>query len=86
MDRFSRVLRRVDRRLEAPEPRRSRILMEMAGDLARALERTGGASAEVLWGGIRGALIPTVFGLVVLALCLLAWYGLRAALRRARAG
>lgn len=33
MDRFSRVLRRVDRRLQAPEPRRSRILMEMARDL-----------------------------------------------------
>ena len=33
MSRFARVLRRVERRLEAPEPERSRILMEMAGDL-----------------------------------------------------
>lgn len=33
MERFGRVLRRVDRRLEAPEPERSRILAEMAGDL-----------------------------------------------------
>lgn len=33
MSRFSRVLRRVERRLEAPEPERSRILMELAGDL-----------------------------------------------------
>lgn len=33
MDRFGRVLRRAERRLEAPEPERSRILLEMAGDL-----------------------------------------------------
>lgn len=33
MGRFDRVLRRAERRLEAPEPRRSRILMEMASDL-----------------------------------------------------
>lgn len=33
MDRFGRVLRRAEQRLEAPEPERSRILREMAGDL-----------------------------------------------------
>lgn len=33
MTRFGRVLRRAERRLEAPEPERSRILMEMAADL-----------------------------------------------------
>lgn len=33
MSRFARVLRRVERRLEAPEPERSRILMEVAADL-----------------------------------------------------
>lgn len=33
MGRFGRVLRRVERRLEAPEPERSRILLELAGDL-----------------------------------------------------
>lgn len=33
MKRFDRVLRRVDRRLEGPEPLRSRILLEMAADL-----------------------------------------------------
>jgi hypothetical protein len=33
MDRFGRVLRRAERRLEAPEPERSRILLELAGDL-----------------------------------------------------
>jgi len=34
MDRFGRVLRRVDRRLEVREPERSRILQELAVDLA----------------------------------------------------
>ena len=33
MEEFDRVLRRADRRLEAPEPDRSRILAEMASDL-----------------------------------------------------
>lgn len=33
MERFRRVLRRAERRLEGPEPGRSRILAEMAGDL-----------------------------------------------------
>lgn len=33
MTRFSRVLRRVESRLRAPEPERSRILMELAADL-----------------------------------------------------
>lgn len=54
--------------------------------MARSLERAGEASAAVVWGGIRVALIPTAFGLVVLGLSLLAWYGLRVALRRAGPG
>lgn len=33
MERFSHVLRRVDRELEVREPERSRILLELAGDL-----------------------------------------------------
>lgn len=52
--------------------------------MARSLERAGGASPGVIWGGFRVALIPTAFGLAVLAACLLAWYGLRTALRRRR--
>lgn len=52
----------------------------------RWLEQVGEAPATVVWGGIRVALIPTAFGLAVLALCLLAWYGLRTALRRGAAG
>lgn len=50
--------------------------------MARSLEQTGGASPAVIWGGLRVALVPTTFGLAVLALSLAAWYGLREALRR----
>lgn len=48
MGRFGRVLRRVDRRLEAPEPERSRILAEMAADLEDlyAAYRERGADEE----------------------------------------
>jgi biopolymer transport protein ExbB/TolQ len=54
--------------------------------MARSLEQAGGGPASVVWGGLRVALIPTAFGLGVLTVCLLAWYGLRTALRRARSG
>lgn len=50
--------------------------------VARHLERVGEAPASVVWGGLRVALIPTAFGLGLLALCLLAWYALRVAHRR----
>lgn len=53
--------------------------------MARSLAQAGAATASVVWGGLRVALIPTVFGLVVLSVCLLAWYGLRSAYRRADA-
>lgn len=49
MEGFERVLRRVERRLEAPEPERSRILLEMAGDLEDLYEsyrRRGIGEAE----------------------------------------
>ncbi len=51
MDRFGRVLRRAERRLEAPEPERSRILLEMAGDLEdlyRAYRERGLEEEEAL--------------------------------------
>lgn len=52
---------------------------------ARSLAAAGGdAPASLVWGGLRVALIPTVFGFLVLAVCLLAWYGLRTVLRRER--
>lgn len=54
--------------------------------MARYLEQATGTSASVVWGGFRVALIPTAFGMLVLALCLLAWYGLRTAHRRGEAG
>lgn len=49
MEGFERILRRVDRRLETPEPERSRILLEIAGDLEDLYEsyrRRGIAEAE----------------------------------------
>lgn len=51
MERFGRVLRLVDRRLEAPEPERSRILTELAGDLEdlyRAYRERGLEEAEAI--------------------------------------
>lgn len=50
--------------------------------MARYLERAADVSSSLIWGGLRVALIPTAFGLGLLALCLLAWYGLRTAHRR----
>lgn len=49
MRRFSRALRRVDRRLEVREPERSRILLELAGDLEdlyRAYREQGSGEEE----------------------------------------
>lgn len=56
------------------------------GVMARSIERAGSVSAAVGWSGIRVALITTVFGLMVLGVNLLAWFGLRAGLRRVPAG
>ena len=38
MERFGRVLQRAERSLRAPEPERSRILTELAGDLAERVQ------------------------------------------------
>lgn len=56
------------------------------GQMARYAERAGEMSAPVAWSGLRVALITTVFGLIVLALCLLAWFALRTALLRRDSG
>lgn len=52
------------------------------GQMARALERAGEVSASLVWGGLRVALITTAFGLMVLAVAMLAWFALRTARRR----
>lgn len=49
---------------------------------ARAIERIGRVSESLVWGGIRVALIPTVFGLLVLIVALVVWFALRVAYRR----
>lgn len=56
------------------------------GQMARHVERAGEVSASLAWSGLRVALITTVFGLLVLAVCLLAWFGLRAGLLRKASG
>lgn len=56
------------------------------GQMARYVERTGEVSAALAWSGLRVALITTVFGLAVLAICLLAWFGLRTGLLRRKGG
>lgn len=52
------------------------------GLTARAVASAGGAPADVVWSGIRVALVPSEFGLAILTLSLLAWFGLSAAHRR----
>lgn len=52
------------------------------GVMARSIEQAGSVSAAIAWSGIRVALVTTVFGLMILAVSLLAWFGLRAGLRR----
>lgn len=56
------------------------------GVMARSIEEAGSVSAALAWSGIRVALVTTVFGLMVLGVSLLAWFGLRAGLRRVPAG
>ncbi len=49
---------------------------------AGAIVAVGNAPAGLVWGGIRVALVSTVAGLLVFALALLAWFGLRVRYRR----
>lgn len=56
------------------------------GQMARYAEHAGELSAPVAWSGLRVALVTTVFGLIVLAVCLLAWFALRAGLLRKTSG
>lgn len=51
------------------------------GLTARVLASSGGASADIVWGGIRVAIIPSTFGLSILAGSLLLWFGLSTAYR-----
>lgn len=53
------------------------------GQTARAIERAGDVSASLAWSGIRVSLITTAFGLIVLAVAMLAWLALRTARHRA---
>lgn len=50
--------------------------------MADWLARAGGGPAELVWQGLGVTLNTTVFGLIVLLVSLVAWFGLRTALRR----
>ena len=52
---------------------------------AGAIMAAGQVGAALVWGGIRVALTPTLFGLLVFAIAALAWMGLRSRYRRATA-
>lgn len=53
---------------------------------ARAVEAAGAVSTSVLWGGFKMTLITTQFGLIVLLLSALLWFGLVRLSRRSRPG
>lgn len=50
--------------------------------MAGVLQGSGGAPAELVWGGIGNTLTTMIFGLAVLLLALAIWFGLRATHRR----
>lgn len=50
--------------------------------MGRAFGAGAGASAEVVWGGIRVALIPSSLGLLIFTLTLATWYGLSTAYQK----
>lgn len=53
---------------------------------ASAIEAAGEVSASLVWGGVKVALSPTIFGLLLLTLSIIAWLVLQfAAARRASA-
>lgn len=49
--------------------------------VAGVLQRSGGAPAELVWGGIGNTLTTMILGLAVLLLALAIWFGLRTAHR-----
>lgn len=52
---------------------------------AGAIEQAGAVSAQLVWGGIKVALITTLFGLTIFIVASAAWFGLRTWYRRAAA-
>lgn len=52
---------------------------------AGAISRAGGASAGLIWGGVRVALTTTLLGLAIFIVAALLWFGLRVWYRRAAA-
>ena len=44
---------------------------------AQAVEMVGEIHTTLVWGGIKVALLPTIWGALILAVCAVAWYLLR---------
>ncbi|MFW6079734.1 MAG: MotA/TolQ/ExbB proton channel family protein [Gemmatimonadota bacterium] len=51
---------------------------------AQAVALAGATNAALVWGGIRVALIPTIFALLIFGLASLGWFLLRSVYRRRR--
>lgn len=51
-------------------------------EAARAIEAAGGASAPLVWGGVRVSLITTISALLVFGIAALGWFVLRTVYRR----
>jgi biopolymer transport protein ExbB/TolQ len=49
---------------------------------AGAIEQAGAVSAQLVWGGIKVALITTLFGLTIFIVASVIWFGLRTWYRR----
>ncbi len=54
--------------------------------MARAIGLAGAVEAPLVWGGLGVSLVTLVFGLLIFLLAALAWFTLRAWLRRSEAG
>lgn len=52
---------------------------------AASIQRAGRVSSALVWSGIKVALTPTLFGLLVLTVTLAAWFALRVGYRRREA-
>lgn len=50
--------------------------------IAQAIQAAGTTTTAIMWSGVGVALITLVFGLLILLVALLAWFGLRVRLRR----
>lgn len=53
---------------------------------AQAVERAGAVEVTLIWGGVKVALIPTIFSLVIFSIAFIIWFALRMRYRRLAVG